>query len=114
MRILYVAQMIDRLLTYSTLYRIRLHIYGNLTSAFKVVKIKSSLATTVKDINYVLITIATCLGLFNGHPQAIITILNIKINVTITTREPLCIAKSNCMYCRQRLPSSMFRVNFQI
>jgi hypothetical protein len=60
----------------------------------KAVKIKPSFATTVQDIYYVLITIATCFGLFNGHPQVILTILNIKIEVTIPTTDPLCIAKS--------------------
>jgi hypothetical protein len=49
----------------------------------KVVKIKPSLATTVQDIYYILIIIAACFGAFNGHPQAILTVLNIKIKVTI-------------------------------
>jgi hypothetical protein len=53
----------------------------------KVVKIKPSLATTVLDIYYVIIIIATCFGLSNGHPQAILTILNIKIKVTIPTKQ---------------------------
>jgi hypothetical protein len=47
---------------------------------------------------YVLIIIVTCFGLFNGHPQAILTVLNIKIKVTIPTADPLCIVKSNCIY----------------
>jgi hypothetical protein len=46
-----------------------------LFKGIKVVKIKPSLATTVQDIYYVLIVIATCFGLFNGHPQVIHTIL---------------------------------------
>jgi hypothetical protein len=79
----------------------------------KVVKIKPSLATTVQDIYYVLIIILTCFGLLNGHPQEH-TIINIKIKVTISTTDPLCIAKSNCMYYRQMLPLSVFRVNIQI
>jgi hypothetical protein len=33
----------------------------------------------------------SCFGLFNGHPQVILTILNIKIRVTIPTSDPLCI-----------------------
>jgi hypothetical protein len=37
----------------------------------KAVKIKPSFATTVQDIYYVLITIVTCFGSFNGHLQAI-------------------------------------------
>jgi hypothetical protein len=37
----------------------------------KAVKIKPSFATTVQDIDYVLITIATCFGSFNGHLQVI-------------------------------------------
>jgi hypothetical protein len=37
----------------------------------------------------------------HGHPQAILTILNIKIKVTIPTTDPLCIARSNCIYYRQ-------------
>jgi hypothetical protein len=32
--------------------------------------------------------------LFNGHPQAISQLPNIKIEVTISTTDPLCIAKS--------------------
>jgi hypothetical protein len=56
-----------------------------------VVRIKPSLATIVQDINYVLIIIATCFGLFNGHPQTILVLLNIKIKVTIPTTDPLCI-----------------------
>jgi hypothetical protein len=56
----------------------------------KVVKIKPSLATTVQDIYYVLIIIATCFGLFSGHLQVILTILNIKIKVTLLyTTDPL-------------------------
>jgi hypothetical protein len=39
--------------------------------AVKAVKIKPSLATTVPDIYYVPITIATCFGSFSGHLQAI-------------------------------------------
>jgi hypothetical protein len=41
----------------------------------KVVQIKPSLATTVQGIYYVLIVIASCVGLFNGHAQAIHTLL---------------------------------------
>jgi hypothetical protein len=51
--------------------------------------------------------------LINGHPQAILIISNIKIKVTIPTTDPLCIAKSNCMYYRQMLQLIMFRVNLQ-
>jgi hypothetical protein len=49
----------------------------------KAVKIKPLLATTVQDIYYVLIVIATCLGLFNDHPQATLTILNGDFNFNI-------------------------------
>jgi hypothetical protein len=57
----------------------------------KVVRTKLFLATIVQHIYYALIVIATCFGLFSGHPQAILTILNIKIKVTIPTTDPLCI-----------------------
>jgi hypothetical protein len=43
-----------------------------------------------------------CFGLFIGHPQAILTILNINIKVTIPITDPLCTVKSNCIYYRQR------------
>jgi hypothetical protein len=78
----------------------------------KAVKIKLSLATTVQDIYYILIITTTCFGLFKGHPQAILTILNIKIKVTIPTTDPSCIAKSNCIYYRQRLPLSIVSCKF--
>jgi hypothetical protein len=79
-----------------------------------VITIKQSFATILQKIYYVLIIIATCFGLFIGHPQVILTILNIKIKVIILTTDPLCIAKSNCMYYSQRLPLSTFFVNFHI
>jgi hypothetical protein len=60
----------------------------------KAVKIKSLFATTLQDIYYVLITIPTCFSSFSGHLQVILTILNVKIKVTIPTTDPLYIAKS--------------------
>jgi hypothetical protein len=60
----------------------------------KAVRIKPPFATTVQDIHYVPIIIATCFGSFNGHLQVILTILNVKLKVTIPTTDPLYIAKS--------------------
>jgi hypothetical protein len=60
----------------------------------KAVKIKPSFATTVQDI----ITFLLQSRNVSAHSMAIfrrfLTMLNIKIKVTIPTADPLCIAKS--------------------
>jgi hypothetical protein len=74
---------------------------------------RNHLSQQLYKICYSFIIIATCFGLFHGHPQAILTILNIKKSLFLQ-RIRCEQYMSNCIYYRQMLPSFMFHINFDL